>query len=390
MDQVDVLVIGAGFAGLSTAYHLGCSGGVSVALVERDKKAGAHASGNNAGMIRQAIADPAIAVLAREGRNSLAKASHQGWRGLAFEQNGSLLTAKEGPGLVELTSIARALRKNRLPHRYLSRKAAVNRVSALKTADFSKALFCPSDSFLSIQALMDGFVVRLGKMKVPIHYGHPIRRVTVVSGGFIVRAGSSAGAGQVKTFFARKIVNAAGAWAGEVGRSAHAFSIPFKAYRRHLFIDRGFKPFSRSWPFVWDLSHEVYFRPYGGDLMLSPCDKELFTLEKKGVAEIQKEKTEPKMRTLLDKKLKAFLGFSPKLKIRECRAGLRTMSPDGRFVIGEDPKLKNFFWVAGLGGHGVTTSFSVGRLASDIILKRKTDKRLTAAFSPRRFTGPRP
>ena len=61
------------------------------------------------------------------------------------------------------------------------------------------------------------------------------------------------------------------------------------------------------------------------------------------------------------------------------------MTPDGRFVIGEDSKLKGFFWVAGLGGHGVTTSFSVGNLSSDLILGRKREKFLVDALSPKRF-----
>ena len=61
------------------------------------------------------------------------------------------------------------------------------------------------------------------------------------------------------------------------------------------------------------------------------------------------------------------------------------MTPDGRFVIGEDVKLKNFFWVAGLGGHGVTTCFSVGRLASDIIMGNTFDYELEKSLSPKRF-----
>ena len=63
------------------------------------------------------------------------------------------------------------------------------------------------------------------------------------------------------------------------------------------------------------------------------------------------------------------------------------MTPDGRFVLGEDPLLPGFFWVAGLGGHGVTTSFSVGRLAASLILKEKTDPFLVKSFSPARFAA---
>ena len=73
------------------------------------------------------------------------------------------------------------------------------------------------------------------------------------------------------------------------------------------------------------------------------------------------------------------------ISIQSVKSGLRTMAPDGRFVVGEDPRLKGFFWVAGLGGHGVTASFSVGDLASDLILGRKREKYLVNALSPGRF-----
>ena len=64
-------------------------------------------------------------------------------------------------------------------------------------------------------------------------------------------------------------------------------------------------------------------------------------------------------------------------------AGLRTLTPDGRFVIGWDPKVDGFFWVAGLGGHGVTTSSAVGALAAKLILN--SDEKGSDGFSPRRY-----
>jgi len=39
-------------------------------------------------------------------------------------------------------------------------------------------------------------------------------------------------------------------------------------------------------------------------------------------------------------------------------------------VLGRDPHAARVFWVAGLGGHGVTCAWEVGRLAADAILDR--------------------
>ena len=59
------------------------------------------------------------------------------------------------------------------------------------------------------------------------------------------------------------------------------------------------------------------------------------------------------------------------------------MTSDGRFIIGWDPKVENFFWVAGLGGHGMTTSAAVGELAADLLLGDR--RKNSPAFAPERF-----
>jgi glycine/D-amino acid oxidase-like deaminating enzyme len=84
--------------------------------------------------------------------------------------------------------------------------------------------------------------------------------------------------------------------------------------------------------------------------------------------------------------MKLFSAKLSRIGLPEAKSGLRTMSPDGRFIIGEDGKLKDFYWVAGLGGHGVTSCFSAGELAADQVLGRAGSwKRLAAALSPERF-----
>ena len=71
---------------------------------------------------------------------------------------------------------------------------------------------------------------------------------------------------------------------------------------------------------------------------------------------------------LLAEKLEHAFPRLADLPIQRTWAGYRTLTPDGRFVIGPDPSLAGFVWCAGLGGHGVTTSAAVGRLAAQAVL----------------------
>ena len=88
------------------------------------------------------------------------------------------------------------------------------------------------------------------------------------------------------------------------------------------------------------------------------------------------------MELLAEKIRWRFPGISD-VAIMKSWAGFRTLSADGRFVIGWDPKVRGFFWVAGLGGHGVTTSSAVGALAASLILD--PSEKHGEPFSPGRF-----
>jgi D-arginine dehydrogenase len=71
------------------------------------------------------------------------------------------------------------------------------------------------------------------------------------------------------------------------------------------------------------------------------------------------------------------------LPIMSSWVGQRTFAPDHEFVIGYDPRDDRVFHVAALGGHGVTCSYAVGRLAAELIADPALDR--TNRFSPRRL-----
>jgi D-arginine dehydrogenase len=374
MTRTDVLVIGGGFAGLSTAYALAKKGVKRIVVIEGEKKLGGHSSGRNAGMIRQAIAELVTARLAKDGRDRLARAERKFWGDIGFEPNGSLLLS-ESKASGELEATERTLRRIGVASRWLSRHEAERKVPILKGAEFSRALFCPSDALVDIKALLAGFLKALRYHKVKVLCGVKVRLIEKKKGGFLVT-------GSHGKFFSKRIINAAGAAAGLIAEKAGAARVPLVPYRRHLFQSGPFRKAAAKWPFVWDVSRNFYFRPVGPSLLLSPCDRVAVT---KRYAARGREKVDAHMKRILFQKMKAFRADFGGLTIKEGKSGLRTMTSDGRFVIGEDPKLKDFYWVAGLGGHGVTTCFSVGEFAAASILNGKRDKSLVKALSPERF-----
>jgi len=89
MISCDYIIIGAGFAGASTAYHLTRRGMTDILLLEQEAIPGFHSSGRNAAMIRQCVSDPALTELARDGAAFLSNFPSDWPVPVQFKQNGS-------------------------------------------------------------------------------------------------------------------------------------------------------------------------------------------------------------------------------------------------------------------------------------------------------------
>ena len=77
--------------------------------------------------------------------------------------------------------------------------------------------------------------------------------------------------------------------------------------------------------------------------------------------------------------------------MRQKWAGLRSFVVDRNPVIGYDPVIEDFFWIAALGGSGIQTAPAVGRLAAALVRHRPVPDDLQQrdfderTISPRRF-----
>jgi len=370
MKKVKYAIVGSGVAGLSLAYFLAHKGAKGVLLLEQEKELGRHASGQNAGMIRQVVTYESVGRLAQKGAAFL-RSLPADWK-VGYRSCGSLLLAK-GKEKVSLHRSALLAQKIGLPLEWVSVKEAIRKVPLLKGADFEEALFCPSDGVINIHALLAGYLKGAKRGGAQIWIGSKVKAIHPDSkGGFEVETSR----GKVKTNI---LVNAGGAWAESIAQMAGAAPIYFKSYRRHLLLSKPIPGVDPRWPFVWDMTHALYFRPEEGGLLLSPCDQDPLPA---GRCPAERELAWNRLRKRL-----VYFPKLPKISIRRCWGGLRTFSPDDNFCIGWDGKIKDFFWVAGLDGHGMTTSSAVGEFASDLLLGKKAEPLFEANFSPKRFSN---
>ena len=321
--QTDILIVGAGIAGAATAYHLARSSSLGVLLVEKEDTPGVHTTGRNAALVRKQVEEPALQALTTEGAE--------------FLRTGKL-ARYEPDGLMILGLGDEALAKWIPPGR-------------------GRGLWCPHDGIVDVAALLQSYLA--GR---EVLYNTEVTAWERVHDGLRVATNRGALTGSI-------LVNAAGPWSGRLGR------LPLTPTNRHLFATAPLDWVDPHWPFVWDVPGEYYFRPESGGLLLSPCDE---TPAEPG------DYTEEHAR--LEELAEKFTSRQPDmgdLPIQSGWVGQRTFAADREFVIGFDLRDEHIFHVAALGGHGITASYAVGRLAARLLLERTAGR--DHRFSPARL-----
>jgi D-arginine dehydrogenase len=152
------------------------------------------------------------------------------------------------------------------------------------------------------------------------------------------------------------VVNAAGAWADQIGRLAGAKPIGLVPMRRTVIT---FDPPAGTdigrWPAVIDIDEQWYFKPDAGRLLASPADET-------PSAPCDAQPDEYDIAVVVDRLSQATSLRVPRIVARW--AGLRSFVDDRLLVVGFDPRVPHFFWLAAQGGHGIQTSPAVSRMAA--------------------------
>ncbi len=371
-SHFDVIIVGGGIAGASVAYFLAQHGVADVLLIEREAQPGYHASGRSAAVLSEIDPLPVIQQLKVLG-GAFLRHPPVGFAEHPLLDPTGILLLFHGPVWQAIRHVAPAMQELGIRVALLSPAEAVDRVAVLEIGELEGALLLPEDGHIDVHALLWGYLHQAKRRGAVQRFGLEVCGVRV-EGGRCAGVETSAG-----TLYAPWVVDAAGAWAGRIGQLAGASPIPLTPHRRTI-VTFAAPPDLKvnRWPLVESDAHALYFAPESGGLLLSPMDEE-------PMEPCDPQPDEEVIAGVLER-LKV---LAPRLVPRSLRhrwSGLRTFAPDRLPVVGEDPRLPGFFWLAGQGGCGIETSGIVGAIAADLIVEGKTARFDAALLSPVRFS----
>lgn len=350
-QTADVVIIGAGVIGCSTAYHLARLGVTDIVVLERDQ-VGSGSSGKSAAMLSlQFFTDELNARMALYSYNRYMRFQEEVGTPTGFRKTGwlSLATAETADSVRRSAALLQSLS---IHTELLSPEEIRYRYPSLRTDDLVLGAWGPDDGVVDPHMIMWGYLTWARGKGVELQQG-------VRATGIRVRAGRVEGVETSAGFIAAPVVvNAAGPWAVEVARWV-GVEIPLLNLARNIVVTGPFPFIPADWPFVDDLTAEWYMRREGPGVLM-------------GMGKIPTDTLEPAFRMeFLEPILDAAIHRMPVLQKATFQTGwtgIRPLTPDDLPILGPVPQVDGFILNCGWGGQGIIQAPIAGQLAAELIV----------------------
>jgi glycine/D-amino acid oxidase-like deaminating enzyme len=377
--RADVVVIGAGALGLSTALQAARLG-QDVVVIERHT-AGSQASGRAAGLFKSVQADALRTELAR--RSIDLAAGFAGWAGVPLDvvRSGSFLVASTAGHKALLRREARQSTGWGADVREVPAADLAGRLSYYHGDGGEHVLWCPEDIYIEEPAsLVRAYAAACERLGVQILEREEVVGVTV-SGGRVT--GVETDRRSVRTGVA---VDAAGAWTRQVAELAGA-RVAVAPVRHQLMITEPAAVLDPADPICRVVDAAVYLRPARGGLMVGGFEADPLPLDPRTEPASFSTDDLPLDLAVLRKlagQVEAEAPLAIGAPVAEHRGGLFTMSPDGRFVAGPVPEVPGLWIASGCNGSGFSSSPAIGEALAGWICGHDDRLRIDP-LSPARF-----
>ena len=355
----DILIIGGGIAGVSAAARLAPH--ASVTLLEAEDSLAYHASGRSAAMFLMDYGNDTVRAL-----NYASADHHHNADGGVLKQRAMMLLGKPDEADT-FTTEATSFNLDRIS---IDQARALVPILNPQTCAFAAIREDVHD--LDTDLLIQNYLRSARASGANVITKSRITAIERTPTGWQVTTGD-------KTYTAKTILNAAGAWADPIAQMAGIKPLGITPFRRSMArIPAPGGHDVSGWPFMDGVNEGWYAKPDAGALIVSPADEDAvephdawaddMTLAE-GLANFEEMTTEPTTRMLSN------------------WAGLRSFAPDRTLVIGRDSTDPEFAWLAGQGGYGFQTAPAASQLIADLLTgtPSELDTAAIKALSPARF-----
>jgi sarcosine oxidase subunit beta len=372
----EVVVVGAGVMGASVAWHLAARGCRDVVVLDRAPALGQGSTGKATGGFRAQFATPVNIRLSLLSREKLLRFPEEIGVDSGYRPYGYLFLADDEAQMAALRSIRPLQRDLGVPVEEIGPEDAARLNPAVRLDGVPGGSFCPIDGFIRPLSILNGYVEAARRLGVRFDFGAEVTGFAVAKRlpGRITHVETTTG-----PIAARHVVNAAGAWAGRLGRLA-GVEVPVTPLRRQVAPTVPTSVLPEEMPMTIFLGDGFHLRVRDGRVLLlwprpTPSDDPFDAAVDESWLPGLLERAHARVPCLKDVPVDR----------AGCWAGLYEMSPDQHALLGAAPGLENLWLINGSSGHGVMHSPALGQLVAEMILDGAATALDVRSLRPSRF-----
>ncbi len=355
-QKADIVIIGGGVMGLSTAYHLVKKGAKNVVVIERDEFFGQESTGKCAGGIRHQFSSKVNIELSKASIKMLEHFEEEFDQPIDLRFCGYLfiITSEElVPVFRKNVELQRSLG---VDTEWLTVRDILEKVPLLNVEDVLAGTFYGRDGLADPAGVVQGYVKMAHRLGATLVTDTTVTGIRV-EGGRITAVETNKGT--VETHI---VVNASGAWSREIGKMV-GVDIPVLPYRRQIAVTAPMEEVPEDLPMVVEYPNGLYFHRESGGLLTGMSNPN----EKPGYdTSVDSDWMAVNLEALVHR-----LPIAERASLKTFWAGLYEITPDAHPIMGKMPEPEGFYCVAGFSGHGFMHGPIAGLLTAEEILEGK-------------------
>jgi sarcosine oxidase subunit beta len=366
----DVVIIGGGVMGTSTAYHLALKGCRNVLLLEREPFFGIQATGKCAGGIRYQFGTEINVRLSRLSLPMLDRFEEELGQPIDLRYCGYLFLLTSPADVAAFRQNVEMQHRLGVMTRWLEPEEIARMVPLINLEGVLAGTFHERDGLADPNSVVQGYVSGARRLGARLLNDVEVTGIEVAGGrvrGVVTNRGRVA---------APVVVNAAGPWAGEVGRMA-GVEVPIVPVRRQIVVTGPIPEVPPDFPFVIDFAQSLYFHREGPGIltgMSNPNEPPGFDQSVDEEWELVHLEAAMKRMPILEK-----------ATLASHWAGLYEVTPDAHPILGRVPELEGFYIIGGFSGHGFMHGPICGLLLAEEILDGRAHTLDISSLSITRF-----
>lgn len=365
--SAEVVVIGGGIMGASTAYHLAKRGCTDVVVLEAADMFGLGSTGLNAGGVRYQFATAVNVELSKLSFDMMERFADEMDQAISLKRCGYLFMLDAEKDLEQFRKNVALQNSLGVPSRVIAANEIAELAPEVNVGGIIGGTWCSLDGLVDPNGLLQGYVANARRL------GATLLTSTPVTGIELRETGGARVTTKQGTIDADNVVIAAGPWSGQVGAMA-GIDLPVEPIRRQIAVTAEIPGLRADFPFVIDFARSLYFHREGRGILTGKSNPDqapgFDTTVDDDWRLVHLEQAMERLPLLSDAEISAEW------------AGLYEVTPDDQPILGKLPQAERLFSCAGFSGHGLMHGPAAGLLLAEEILDGRAN---TVNIDPLRY-----